>query len=340
MIQYIMNSPFKGKDRMELIGKRLVADLMEKRYDVVIDPIETMPQLIPMGEMGNWAYTALGADKVETYLRKVAKNKVKVYIFDTAGAYSHSCLKALKGKDFTGGGVADVDGHGTHVAGSYIGVTDFELGICKILVEKNLIGVIPVKVLHKNVGTQFGINSGISWAISDSKKYLDRGECIIFSFSLGGGTSVWAATDKLLRQASELGIISVAATGNSYRRGVNYPGCSKYTLGIASLSKGNIRSAYSTFGPQVFVAAPGDGILSTYPNEGFEVLSGTSMATPHVGAMIALYGSVKQDFKELYKRLPEAALDLGAKGRDEYYGFGGALIPELLGYDYIVSTGK
>lgn len=333
MIRYILNSPFSNvQDKITLIGKRLVADQMERHYDVVIDPIETMPQIMPMGDMGNWAYKAMGADKVENYVRDKAKNRVKVYIFDTAGSFDHSCLKALKGKDFTGGGIADVDGHGTHVAGSYIGVADFDLGIDKVLVERGLIGVIPVKVLHKNVGTQYGINAGISWAISDSKKYIDRGECVIFSFSLGGGTSIWAKTEALLKTAKDLGIISVAATGNSYRRGVNYPGCSKYTLGVASLSKGNVRSAYSTYGPQVFISAPGDGILSTYPGDTFEVLSGTSMATPHIGAVIALYGSCKSDFKELYKRLPEAALDLGARGRDEFYGFGGSLIPELLGY--------
>ncbi len=339
MIRYIWNAPFYDlKDRLELIGRRIGADLLEKQYDVVIDPIETMPQLMPMGEADNWAYKAMGADKVEDYLRKNAKQRVKVYIFDTAGAYDHSWLKSLKGRDFTGGGVADVDGHGTHVAGSYIGVGDFDIGLCKVLVEKNLIGVIPVKVLHKNVGTQYGINSGISWAINDSKKYIDRGECVIFSFSLGGGTSRWARTEELLKKAKDLGIISVAASGNSYRRGVNYPGCSEHTLGVASLSKGNVRSAYSTYGPQVYVSAPGDGILSTYLADTFEVLSGTSMATPHIGATIALYASVKQDFKELLKRLPEASLDLGQKGRDEYYGFGGTLIPELLGYDVNISN--
>lgn len=332
MIRYILNSPFKGKQRLELIGNRIVANLMEKQYDVVLDPIELMPQLGALSSDGNWAYKALGAHKVEDYLRQKATKRVKVYIFDTAGSYKHSCLKSLKGKDFTGGGTADVDGHGTHVAGSYIGNAEFDLGICKVLVEKDLIGVIPVKVLHKNVGTQFGISSGIQWAINDSKKYLDRGECVIFSFSLGGGTSIWPKTEQLLKQAYNLGIVSVAASGNSYRRGVNYPGCSKYTLGVASLSKGNVRSAYSTYGPQVYISAPGDGILSTYLNDTFEVLSGTSMATPHIGAIIALYGAVKENYTELLKLLPEASLDLGAKGRDEYYGFGGALIPELLGY--------
>lgn len=336
-IRYGLSAPHGSGQLAHIIAAKLKADKDQKEFDVVLEPIETIPQIGALAAE-NWAYKSLGVEDNYSYVVDEAKRKVVVFVFDTSGNNDHpDNQSANKGNSFSSFSSKDDDGgHGTHVAGSYVAFkAGTYIGICAPLVVKDMIELIPVKVLEKGNGTIFVIDKGIKWANEKAKEFIAKGYFVIYNFSLGGGSSTWNSTEKLLKEAYDMGVLTVAAAGNTGKAGVNYPGSSQWTLGIGSLTqKGKTltRSSYSTYGPQVYMATPGESIYSTWLGGGYETISGTSMATPHAGAICAIVASCRPKLtnKEIIKLLSEKSIDLGVKGRDEQYGHGLPLLTELL----------
>lgn len=336
-IRYGLTAPNAKGQFGKVVAEKIRTDQAKKIYDVVLNPEETIPQIGALSAE-NWAYKSLGVSVNYDDIKSTAKRKVVVFVFDTAGELTHPDLQAgLSKEKFSAFSQrAETEGHGWHVAGSYVATKEgLEVGLCKPLVELKLIELIPVKVLDGGNGTKFTIDSGVKWANTKATEFIKKGYFVIYNFSLGGGTSTWESTDKLLKEAYEMGVLTVAAAGNTGKSGVNYPGCSQYTLGVGSLTKkGNAltKSSFSTYGAQVYVASPGESIYSTWYDEGYETISGTSMATPNFGAVCAIVASCRPKItnKELIQLLASKSVDLGAKGRDEYYGHGLPLLTELL----------
>jgi subtilisin family serine protease len=336
-IRYGLNAPHGSGQLAHIIAAKLKADKDQKNFDVVLEPIETVPQIGALSAE-NWAYKALGVEDNYDYIKTSASRKVVVFVFDTSGNNNHPANQAAnKGLSFSSFvNKKDDGGHGTHVAGSYVAVKEgMDIGLCKPLIERDLIELVPVKVLEKGNGTIFVIDQGIKWANEKAQEFISKGYFVIYNFSLGGGSSTWNSTDKLLKQAYDMGVLTVAAAGNTGKAGVNYPGSSQWTLGIGSLTqKGKTltRSSYSTFGAQVYISTPGESIYSTWLDGGFETISGTSMSTPHAGAVCAIIASCRPKLtnKEIIKLLSVKSVDLGVKGRDEQYGYGLPLLTELL----------
>lgn len=87
----------------------------------------------------------------------------------------------------------------------------------------------------------------------------------------------------------------------------------------------NQKSAfYSNYGDNVDIAAPGTSIPSLFLDDQYVVMSGTSMASPHVAGLCALIRSVNPSLSndEVYDIVRDTATDLGAPGVDQYYGYG------------------
>ena len=83
-------------------------------------------------------------------------------------------------------------------------------------------------------------------------------------------------------------------------------------------------AGFSTYGPEVDLAAPGVGITSTVPSSGYATWSGTSMATPHVTGCAALVWAANPALTnaDIRNRLQSRAIDLGTPGVDNNYGYG------------------
>ena len=172
----------------------------------------------------------------------------------------------------------DDHGHGTHVAGIAAAVTNNATGVAGLAIDA---GIIPVKVLNQQgSGSYAGIANGIRWA-------TDHGADVI-NLSLGGygySSTLCAA----VTYAVSNDVVLVAAAGNEATSDALYPAACPGAVGVASTTSTDARSSFSNTGTaNVFVAAPGSSIYSTYRQNQYATMSGTSMASPFVAGLAGL----------------------------------------------------
>jgi subtilisin family serine protease len=235
-------------------------------------------------------------------------------------------------------GYAPVGVHGSHVAGIAAAVGNNGKGIIGVAPEAN---IIPVRVLD--------LRGGGTWErLAEGIRYAAELGADIISLSLGGVLSSFSSAYQVVKSAVDfaigLGSVIVASAGNSGREVADrVPSGLDNVITVAATDQVNARASFSNFGSEVFVSAPGVKILSiAYKNtnigdlsafDRYQILSGTSMAVPHVSGAIALllqkYPGASLDF--VMQRLAESSTDLGAAGRDPFFGYGLLNIEALLG---------
>ena len=137
-------------------------------------------------------------------------------------------------------------------------------------------------------------------------------------------TSADSATLRDAVAAASSSALLVAAAGNSGTSAASFPAAYGQVVSVAATDNRDARASFSTFNADVELAAPGVGILSTWSNGGYNVLSGTSMATPHAaGAAAVIAGRHPSGGPSAWRsRLDAAVDDLGPAGRDPQTGFG------------------
>lgn len=109
---------------------------------------------------------------------------------------------------------------------------------------------------------------------------------INMSFSLGGSSHEFA---RAVSFAEESGVTSVASAGNSGKEVLVYPAALRDVISVASTSNTDVRSTFSNFGPSlVYMAAPGEGIITTYPGRHYAAAWGTSFSAPMAAGAAAL----------------------------------------------------
>ena len=217
----------------------------------------------------------------QTYSYDPTGQGVRAYVIDTGIRFSHADFggRAISGFDAIDGGTADdCNGHGTHVAGTIGGNT---YGVAKGV---TLVGV---RVLNcQGSGTNAQVISGIDWVSSDH----DAGERAVANMSLGGGAS--SALDTAVINSINDGVTYAIAAGNSNANACNYsPARVAAAITVGATGSNDARASFSNYGTCVDIFAPGVGILSAWytSNTATNTISGTSMATPHVAGVAALY---------------------------------------------------
>ena len=205
---------------------------------------------------------------------------VSVYVIDTGIYTSHTQFtgRTRIGFDAFGGNGIDCNGHGTHVAGTVGGST---YGVAPAA------SLVSVRVLDcSGAGSLSGVIAGIDWAINDHVS----GPAVI---NLSLGTAKSPSLESAVDRAFNDGITVVSAAGNSNvdacstSPGGNKP--SGLTVGATTIT--DARASYSNFGACLDLFAPGSDIVSagTSSPAATAVLSGTSMAAPHVAGLAARY---------------------------------------------------
>jgi aqualysin 1 len=211
-----------------------------------------------------------------------AVSNVNVYIIDTGIDTGHADLNVVNHVKFTTGTNSDCNGHGTHVAGT-IAAWDNSIDVIGVAAGAPLTGV---KVLGcSGSGSTSGVIKGVDWVTKNAVKPA------IANMSLGGSAST--ALDNAVKNSAASGVFYSVAAGNSGADAcTSSPARAGTTNGImttAALDSNDNEASWSNFGSCVDIWAPGVNILSTRRGGGTTTMSGTSMASPHVGGAAAVY---------------------------------------------------
>jgi len=250
-------------------------------YDVV-DLVPDARGLAPLAthraERLRWAEELL---RLPDVWRRTMGEGIRIAVLDTGIDPDHPDLEGAieQSRDFTGEGIEDLNGHGTHCAGV-------------IAARKNCIGFIGTapaatlligKVLRNSGGGSLAeLAEGVLWAVDQRAD--------IISMSLGGeqgSPELFEAVHLALAR----GAVLICAAGNSgalFSNSIGYPGRYGSVITVAAHDRHGQASGFSSRGAEIDFMAPGHEIWSTFRQGGYAKLSGTSMATPFVAGLAAL----------------------------------------------------
>jgi subtilisin family serine protease len=211
-----------------------------------------------------------------TYTYTTTASTVYAYVIDTGIYASHSQFggRASNVYDALGGNGTDCHGHGTHVAGT-IGSATY--GVAKAVRLRGL------RVLNcSGSGSTSGIIAAIDWV------RVNRTNPAVANLSLGGGYS--STLNTAINNLANSGVFVAVAAGNENQNACNVsPASAASATTVAASTSSDAKASYSNYGSCVDLYAPGSSITSTWLNGGTNTISGTSMASPHVAGVAALY---------------------------------------------------
>lgn len=274
------------------------------------------------------------------------ESSVDVAIVDTGIDYDHEDLQdnVAWGYDEIDDSSSQADwnddnGHGTHCAGVVAAVNN-TYGVVGVAPNIDLYGI---KVLDsQGSGTLSDVADGIERAAKGPDGTIDtEDDADVISLSLGassGGTELQNA----IEYAYNYGSVPVCAAGNDgdgdpSTNEVGYPAKYSEAIAVAATNQDDVTTTFSSEGSEVEVAAPGKDIYSTYYQNGYETLDGTSMACPHVAGTVALI--IGEDLEDgsrdlgigtydssgtstIRGILHDTAIDIETSGIDNYSGYG------------------
>lgn len=282
----------------------------------MLEPYEAEMVVSALSEVTDYNHSLLNV--AEMWKENKGKG-VKVVVLDT-GCPEHCDIEIKGYKNFSASSTPfdTTAGHSTHVCG-IIGARLNGIGVKGIAPEAELY---CGKVLDdEGAGTMYDIEKGIRWAVDEVKADVINMSlgCPPYGCTLG--------VKRACRYARDNGVVLCCAAGNDAGE-VNAPANLDSTMAIAAVDR-NKKSAYFTcHGSEVDFAAGGVDVYSTWLNNSYAKLSGTSMATPVITGVVALLmgaakaKGVKYTPGDIYNKLTAMAVDAGSPGKDEYSGFG------------------
>jgi hypothetical protein len=237
--------------------------------------------------------------------------------------------------------------HGTHVTGT-IAADWGDGGVVGVGLDR--LKVVPIRSLA-TLGSILDVADGILYAINSPRTPSEASSgpgtptpVRVINLSLGGDGG-GAYFYEAIQEAVDAGVTVVAAAGNNNGGKVDYPGAYDNTIAVSAVGPGKSFASYSSRGPEVDFAGPGGddsaGVWSTVgPNDDYDYLIGTSMATPHVAGIVGLLYAYEPNLtqSEVYTILLNTAEDLGEPGRDDSYGWG--LVQAGKALEYLINAGR
>jgi len=273
----------------------------------------------------DWGIQRVGASLSSTKSgdgQGTAGGNVHVFVLDTG--VTHPDVAVVEDRFFLGGSASDENGHGTFCAG-VIGALDnssYTVGVCPGVPVHNF------RVLDENgAGTLASLVAAMQAVLA--WRAANPGTPCVVSMSLGVPAPAWNMLDGLVQSAiNDSGIVVCVAAGND---GVdcagNSPAHVPEAITVGAYDSSDRLAPWSNWGPDVDLLAPGANILALWPTSGpaasadggdpaagVHTLSGTSMATPCVAGVAALY--LSRFPRATPAQVKSALIDAAARARD------------------------
>lgn len=330
---------YRIADELELLAslKSTANDLKAK-----LEELELLMKKRKKDETGIWENATWGLGAINLPNAEYTGKQVKVCILDTGLYAAHPDFngRTIEGKSFISGESWDADGngHGTHCAGTAVGNSSSDGKRYGVAHEAEVyIG----KVLSDGgSGSTSKIVDAMDWA-------LEKG-CKVISMSLGAPVRVGENPSLIFERAGEKamerGCLVIAAAGNDssrpdFVRPVSSPANAKSIMAVAATDEAFNVARFSNAGlntgtgGRVDLCGPGVDIFSSYSenahgNQLYKRLNGTSMATPHIAGVAALYWEAfpEATASEIWLKLEKNARDLNhLQIRDVGQGIGQAI---------------
>ena len=219
----------------------------------------------PFGQVTPYGITNVQAP--QTVATGADGTGIKVCIIDSGIKADHEDFAGIAMTGYPSGWNTDDCGHGTHVAGT-IAAANNSVGV---------VGVSPGKVSFHIVKVFSGEACGWSYAstLVDAANRCASAGAKIISMSLGGGGSS-TTENNAFANLNNQGILSIAAAGNDGNTTKSYPASYDSVMSVAAVDVNNVKADFSQFNNAVDIAAPGVGVLSTYPSRDGAVTVGTT----------------------------------------------------------------
>jgi len=280
---------------------------------------------------------------------------IRVGVLDTGIDPQHPDLKdkIIAWQDFAGSSEdpKDAHGHGTHCAGTIAGGNSGKQHIGVAPDAKLIIG----RIFGDSGGTSLGkIHKGMKWMADPDGDPSTSDQPHIVSNSWGGPARPYffeRTSWKLVNTWRSLGIVPVFAAGNSGSepKTMGTPGGYPHAFAVGATDENDAVAWFSSRGPIKWkgesyikpdISAPGVKVLSAKPGGGYQFMSGTSMACPHVSGLAALLlqANPALSVDQVESLLTQTTVDLGDEGKDNNYGQGRADIKAAV--DYLKTDGN
>ena len=237
--------------------------------------------------------------RISEYSYNATLDKIVKDYTDSEGNYDWSLIE-------------DTQGHGTAVTGVIAAAMD-NGGIAGISPN---VTILTIKVESDEYGNFYRTSDlvfGLYYAIERDVN--------VVNMSFGGGTNPYSDAARL---AVDSDITLVAAAGNDATSSLTYPAADPNVIGVGALAEKSFELAqYSNYGENNDLVAP--GTVYTTKNDGtYTTMNGTSFASPIVASVVALYNNYEYypTVDAIKERLFASTIDLGALGKDYYYGYG------------------
>jgi subtilisin family serine protease len=295
--------------------QRIVEEL-RKRPDIEFAEVD---ELLPPAAIYNdpyfgseWHLSTIGAPAA--WDQSTGRN-VTIAILDTGVDGTHPDLAAqmVPGWNFyaNNSDTRDAFGHGTTVAGAAAAISNNNAGVASVAGGAR---IMPVRIADAN-GNAYAstMAQAITWA-------ADHGARVVsVSFTGAAASSAVRSAAQYLRGKGGVLIVAAGNTGTLDRTSPT----SDMTV-VAATDQYDRAASFTTYGSFVSIAAPGVDILTTAVGGAYWNCWGTSLATPIVAGVAALIIAARPDFTaaQIDAALYGSATDLGAAGRDEYFGYG------------------
>jgi subtilisin family serine protease len=201
-------------------------------------------------------------------------------------------------RDSDGDGIVDeAVGHGTFVAGLILSVAPDAR-------------ILPIRVLDADgVGTEYGVLRGIKLAHARGARVINM------SFGMRPNSGV---IDGVIGRLRDEGVVFVASAGNDASPEQQFPAQDSHVIGVAATNPTDRKASFSNFGSWVDVAAPGVGLVSSFPASGFSRWSGTSFSSALVSGAAAVLLSIRPgtDADKIADAIEDGAAPLDLNGTD------------------------